>query len=104
MNIAHSVKGLIPAEEKEIDGIIYRIHRWEDKSHIHKRIEIDNVQAITPFTYTESVMKLSKKDFDGMLEKNGLQIIKVYGDYQLNEFQAETSPRLILLAQKKRRN
>ena len=35
-----------------------------------------------------------------MFEKNGLKPIRVYGDYKLNEYQVETSPRLILLAQK----
>jgi SAM-dependent methyltransferase len=101
MNVAHSVKGLIPAEEKEIDGIVYRISRWADESHIHKRIEIDNVQANSPYTNTESVMKLYKNDFNEMFEKNGLRLTKVYGDYQLDKYREETSPRLILLAQKR---
>jgi hypothetical protein len=48
-------------------------------------------------------MKLNKKDFNEMFEKNGLQTVKVYGDYNLNEYQVETSPRLILLAQKQAR-
>jgi hypothetical protein len=37
-----------------------------------------------------------------MFEKNGLQLNTIYGDYQLNEYKAETSPRLILLAEKRR--
>jgi len=39
-------------------------------------------------------------DFNEMFEKNGLQPVKVYGDYNLNEYHRESSPRLILLAQK----
>ena len=100
MNVTHCVNGLVPEEEKEIDGIVYRIKRWTDEKYIYKRIEIDNVQADGPFIYTEKVMKLNKKDFHEMFEKNGLKPIKVYGDYKLNEYQVETSPRLILLAQK----
>ena len=100
MNVTHSVNGLIPEEEKEIDGIVYSIKRWTDENYIYKRIEIDNVQADGPFIYTEKVMKLNEKDFHEMFEKNGLKPIKVYGDYKLNEYQVETSPRLILLAQK----
>ena len=101
MNVTHCVNGLVPEEEKEIDGIVYRIKRWTDEKYIYKRIEIDNVQADGPFIYTEKVMKLNKNDFHEMFEKNGLKPIKVYGDYKLNEYQLETSPRLILLAQKK---
>jgi SAM-dependent methyltransferase len=104
MNVTHSVKGLIPEEEKEIDGIVYRINRWADEKFIYKRIEIDNVQANGPFVYTEKVMKLTKNDFSEMFEKNGLQIAKVYGNYKLNEYVMETSPRLILLAQKAKSN
>jgi 2-polyprenyl-3-methyl-5-hydroxy-6-metoxy-1,4-benzoquinol methylase len=100
MNVAHCVNSLVPEEEKEIDGIVYRIRRWTDEKYIYKRIAIDNVQAEGPFIYTEKVMKLNKSDFHEMFEKNGLKPIKVYGDYKLNEYQLETSPRLILLAQK----
>ena len=100
MNVSHCVKGLVPSEEKEIDGIAYRINRWADEKFIYKRIEIDNVQAKGPFIYTEKVMKLNNEDFNEMFEKNGLQPVKVYGDYNLNEYHRESSPRLILLAQK----
>ena len=100
MNVTHSVKGLIPEEEKEIDGIVYKIKRWTDENYIYKRIEIDNVQADRPYVYTEKVMKLNEKDFHAMFEKNGLKPVNVYGDYKLNEYQVEKSPRLILLAQK----
>ncbi|HET6544687.1 MAG TPA: methyltransferase domain-containing protein [Chryseolinea sp.] len=100
MNVTHSVKGLIPEEEKEIDGIVYKINRYIDENYIYKQIEIDNVQAGRPYVYTEKVMKLNQKDFHAMFEKNGLKPVNVYGDYKLNEYQVETSPRLILLAQK----
>ena len=100
MNVSYCVKGLVPSEEKEIDGIVYRINRWADEKFIYKRIEIDSVQANGSFIYTEKVMRLDKKDFDEMFEKNGLQTVKVYGDYSLDEYHAESSPRLILLAQK----
>ena len=101
MNVTHCVSRLVPEEEKEIDGIVYRIKRWTDEKYVYKRIEIDNVQADGPFINTEKVMKLSRNDFHEMFEKNGLKPIKVFGDYKLNEYQVETSPRLILLAQKK---
>jgi len=100
MNVTHSLKGLIPEEEKEIDGIVYKIKRYTDENYIYKQIEIDNVQAGRPYVYTEKVMKLNQKDFHAMFEKNGLKPVNVYGDYKLNEYQVETSPRLILLAQK----
>jgi hypothetical protein len=35
-----------------------------------------------------------------MFEQNGLKFEKVYGDYQLNEYDSNASPRMILLARK----
>ena len=31
-------QNLVPAEQKEIDGVIYKITRWSDSSHIFKKI------------------------------------------------------------------
>ena len=41
MNASNCVKTLVASEEKEIDGIVYRINRWADEKFIYKRIEID---------------------------------------------------------------
>ena len=100
MNVLPTEGQLVPYEEREIDGISYRIKRWADNKYIHKSIEID-VQPPQPFLFTEKVMKLRKDDFNLMFEKHGLKLCHVYGDYALNKYIQELSPRLILLAQKK---
>ena len=51
--------------------------------------------------YTEQVAKFSLDDFDWFFERNGLQMTSVYGDYQLNEYDAQGSKRMIMTARKK---
>jgi SAM-dependent methyltransferase len=100
MNASFAEKCLIAEDEKEIDGIVYHLTRWADEKHICKKIVIDNVQKGEPFNYTEKVAKLTVEDFETMFKNSGLQLENVYGDYELNDYNAETSPRLILIAEK----
>jgi hypothetical protein len=39
-------------------------------------------------------------DFTEMLSSANMKIVQVFGDYQLNQFDVQNSPRLIVLAQK----
>lgn len=65
---------LVPEEEKEIDGVRYRLTRWADETHFFKSIEIHDGQPGLPLTFC--------------------------GDYSLAEYDSKTSPRTILIAQK----
>lgn len=100
MNASFAEKCLVPNDEKEVDGIVYHLTRWADEKYIYKKIVIDDVQPGEPFNYTEKVAKFTVEDFQAMFDKSGLQLKNVYGDYALNDYSAETSPRLILIAQK----
>jgi len=39
-------------------------------------------------------------DFDILFKRNGLKLKKVFGDYSLNEYDPENSPRLIMVVEK----
>lgn len=99
LNVPFAEQNLISTEKKEIDGVIYDIKRWTDERSFFKKIRIGNLQSQS-LEYTEQVAKLTLSDFDFMFSKNGLQIERVFGDYCLNEYSYETSPRLILVARK----
>ncbi len=51
--------------------------------------------------HQERVFGLVKEDFMQCFKKNNLVLKDVFGDYSLNYFDKQRSPRLILLAQKK---
>jgi len=98
INSTYSEKKLVPVEQKEIDGIIYNIARWTNDTHFFKKIRIENMGD--PVEHIERVKKFSVADFKNLFDCNGLHLEKVYGDYYLNDYDAQTSPKLILIAKK----
>jgi 5'-3' exonuclease len=44
---------------------------------------------------------LSLKDFEEYFKKTNLEIIELFGDYDLNQFVEKKSPRLIIIFKKK---
>lgn len=75
--------------------------------HWKKRIENNIVLKEISFhaedkdhVYTESVQLLGMEDFQKLLSPY-FTIEHIFGDYHLNKFDAENSPRLIILAKKK---
>ena len=51
-------------------------------------------------SYTKQVAKFTLDDFDHFFNENGLDIVSVYGDYDLNEYNAQSSKRMIITARK----
>jgi len=100
INAAYAEKRLTASEEKDIDGIVYHISRWTDGEHIFKKISIDEELFGRPLEYTEQVKKFSLNDFKKLFKNNGLRLINVFGDYQLNGYNSEASPRIITIAKK----
>ena len=100
LNVSYAEKKLVPAEENEIDGIVYKITRWTDEKHFYKRIVLDNTGSRYPVEFNEQVRKFSLADFNQMFASHNLHLQQVYGDYQLGQYDKENSPRLILIAQK----
>lgn len=94
LNVKYSEDHLIANEEKEIDGIVYHISRWSDSNHFYKKIAVDQ------FEFIEQVEKLRLEDFDILFKKNGLKLMRVFGDYTLGNYDPDISPRLVMVAEK----
>jgi cyclopropane fatty-acyl-phospholipid synthase-like methyltransferase len=97
LNVSYAEQHLEPHEEKEIDGVVYDVGRWHDATHFYKKIVING-----QYEFSERVEKLSIADFEYLFHSNGLRLKKVFGDYQLNGYMEEASPRLIMVAEKHR--
>ena len=50
----------------------------------------------------EKVAKLSLGDFTDMLSFQNLQVVEVFGDYELNAYDVRKTPRMIVVARKMR--
>ncbi len=100
MNVRYTEERLVTGEEKEIDGIRYDITRWLDKKFIYKKIVVDTGQPGEPFENVEQVARFTLDDFSQMFQINGLEVEEVFGDYGLNCFDVNSSPRLIMIVRK----
>jgi SAM-dependent methyltransferase len=102
MNASYTARELMKSEEKNIDGVIYHIHRWFDGEFFYKKIVIEESVDAKPFEFTERVAAFTVADFKEMFAACRLQIKESFGNYQLSPFNPEKSPRLILVAEKMR--
>ena len=86
--------------EKVIGNTKYNISKWTDDKHFHKKIVVQEDVLPAPLEYTEQVAKFTLPDFEKMFAAQGLKIKSTYGDYHFHEFNATSSPRLIMVAEK----
>lgn len=98
MNSAKIVKNLILEEKKSIEGVNFHITRKVIENRIIKRIEI--IDGDYRKTFEEKVRAFGVDDLMDMLDKAGLLVDKLFGDYKLSTFDESTSDRLIILASK----
>lgn len=98
LNAVATAAKLVPAEEKKADGTHYQIERWMNDRYIFKKITIRDEELTESLSFTEQVARFSKDELCKMLEEQGLEIVEVFGNYQLEPFEETTSPRLIVVA------
>ena len=91
-------KNIVKYEEKKIENINFRIHRYIENNNIFKEISFEHNE--TKYNFKEKVMLLDLKDFENYFNKNNLKISDIYGDYKLSSFDINKSPRLILISKK----
>lgn len=98
MNAHKVINNLVKSEVKIIDGIIFNISRNVIDGFIVKTIEFtDNGEQ---FKFQEKVQALKLEDFERYLKSTNFSIYKTAGDYNLGNFDLESSSRLIIFAKK----
>jgi len=98
MNVKKIIKNLVSAESKEINKVKFDITREFKDNCILKNISITDHNVSLEFQ--EKVHALTLFDFSNMIRKSGMSIIDVFGSYNLDDFDASKSERLILIAKK----
>lgn len=97
-NATYIREHLVPTETLKLENITFSIQRYLDLERVHKLIEFETEGENKH--YEESVSLFTLADFQRLCSKAGLEIIQIFGDYQLNTYDAKNSPRLILLMRK----
>jgi len=99
LNVALAEAHSRPCETIERGGVRYAISRRSDAAHLFKAITVER-EGATTLAYEEKVARFSRGDLVLMLALYGLTVEAVYGDYALQPFDEQSSPRLILIARK----
>lgn len=93
------VNNLIESETKVMEGIEFKISReYTDDDYIKKSITV--IDQGSTHEYYEKVKAIRRTDFLEYFEQNNLEVVDVWGDYQLTPYESKTSNRLILVIKK----
>lgn len=103
LNCHYVEDNFVPDEVKIIDDTEYKIHRWMDEDFFYKNIIVSNPSLIHSEEYCEKVAKFSLGDFTDMLSFQNMQVVDVFGDYQLNKYDVRKTPRMIVVGRKAKR-
>ena len=96
LNVVNVKNNLVTKEIKCIDGIEFHIEREIIDGFVLKHISFKDKGV--DYSYTEYVKYLDLSKFELFFAEAGLKINHIFGDYQLSNFNAEQSDRLILVA------
>lgn len=98
MNTKKVISNLVFKEKKEIDGITFNIKRSIKNNYILKDIQI--IDKFKEYQYQEKVKALTLKCFSKFISDAGLKIINIFGNYALDDFNVNSSERLIIICKK----
>jgi len=101
LNVAIPEKTLVPSFETKIGEVDFLVTRWQNEKHLFKKIDIEDHLINESFEFSEQVAKFRLHDFEQLLQANEMEITHVFGNYALEKFDVEQSPRLIIVAKKK---
>jgi SAM-dependent methyltransferase len=104
LNKNHLKRNLVPYNHKLIGNTAFiQIRHFENSFVVKNIFIIKNSKFGKPpkiHQFFEKIRLYSFSDFKREFRKNGLQFVKVFGDYSGKPFNSKSSERLIILAQK----
>ena len=92
------MKNLIPTSVLSLNGLRIVQNRSIKGKRVVKKIIIEKNGLIEEFY--ESVRLYSYDEMWNIINETGFTVIKIFGDFNGNEYEKETSPRLIFFAKK----
>lgn len=90
---------LIPVHEVTLDGITFHISKTIENNTVIKNINFTDKGK--DYHFEERVKLYDKEYIEGLAKECNLDVLKVFGNYHLENFDINSSPRLILVLQKK---
>ncbi len=90
---------LVPEEVITRGGYDFHIKRFAEQGKIVKEITVTDEAGV--HHYQERVSSFGLEDFVSLFGEGEMELLHHFGDYQLNAFDKERSPRLIMVFKKK---
>ena len=95
LNAELAIKNLAPSEKKKVGDIVFNIEKYVEDGYIIKNIRFsDNGKD---YFYSERVKALTLENFEAYFKDANVELKHVFGNYQLSNFDKNTSERLILI-------
>jgi len=85
-------------KESKVDDVIFRIRKFAENDRIIKEIEV--IDGKNQYFYYEKVKYYTAETLCNMIEKEGLKILHIYGNYHLSTFNPSVSERVIIVSSK----
>lgn len=95
MNANKARNSLVAEETKTVDGIKFHLNRYVEDNVIFKDIRFTFLEK--DYHFTERVSALELEDFKEFFAEANVELVDVFGDFNLAPFDYETSNRLILI-------
>jgi 2-polyprenyl-3-methyl-5-hydroxy-6-metoxy-1,4-benzoquinol methylase len=85
-------------KESKVDDVIFRIRKFAENDRIIKEIEV--IDGKNQYFYYEKVKYYTAETLCNMIEKEGMKILHIYGNYHLSTFNPSVSERVIIVSSK----
>lgn len=99
LNVDQISSSILPEDEKCVDGILFKIQKKIENGLITKKINFKDDGC--HYEFKEEVKALHLKDFKRYFDLANLELLEVFGSYQLDPFNIDTSERLIMIVKKR---
>lgn len=81
-----------------VEGVLFHTIKFRDGQSIVKHIEVHDSGDV--YRFRESVQLLTREDLEALLLSTGFEIVEVLGNYDLDVYNPEKSPRCLIIARK----
>ena len=98
LNLEPSIAAMVEQENVTKENIHFMIKRQYTGTHFVKQITF--VANTVPYFFEERVRAISLQQFTDYAKEIGFTVLTTFGNYNLEPWKAETSPRLIVVLQK----
>ena len=97
LNPSWVLANLVKEESIESNGVIFSIKRYTKGKWLYKDIKFNDTKH--HYHFQEQVELFNLNDFISMFSHANLELVDLFGDYQLNSYDKELSNRQILIFQ-----